>query len=172
MKSDLVIPSASKYVGAESETDYRILEVDLTAISDSDPPRSADSDGLGSGTSLTSDLVVVHHQEDDSVSSVIDGARLQVAVDVSTSASHRSLAHQAHLIKVNTETTQDSASYVDLDATKEEGERRPHTRFIKRSDSSAVSSDKIACAALAVAQGSFHSHPSHQSVLRCSLTAL
>ncbi|KAH8587518.1 hypothetical protein B0O99DRAFT_601584 [Bisporella sp. PMI_857] len=120
LKSDLVIPSVDKYLGAESETDHRILEVDLTAISDFDPLHNADSDtadgdGFGSGTTLTSDRVVADHQDNDNDSGIIDGARLQLAADIPMSASpgHRSLAHQASPIWVNTETTQGSASYVD-----------------------------------------------------------
>jgi hypothetical protein len=66
MKSDLVILSVNKYVGAKSKTDYRILKVDLTAINDSDPLHNTDSDtmdseGLGSRTAPTSNHVVTSH---------------------------------------------------------------------------------------------------------------
>lgn len=78
---DPIILSDDESVGAESETDYSNLEVDLTAKSDSSSPHIADSDmadgeGFGSGTTCISDPIVADHQDDDNDSGVVDGAIL------------------------------------------------------------------------------------------------
>ncbi|PVH69523.1 hypothetical protein DL98DRAFT_598588 [Cadophora sp. DSE1049] len=160
---DPIILSDDESVSAESETDYSNLEVDLTAKSDSSTPHIAESDmvdgeGFGFGTTYISDRLVADHQDDsnDSDSGVADGARLQLAADLPRSASpcHGSVTHQASPIRVNTEITPGSASYDDLDVTKdaeEEGidvlvddEDDADTYSTKRSGSSASSSDNPA----------------------------
>jgi hypothetical protein len=53
---DPIILSDDESAGAESETDYSNLKVDLTAKSDSSSPHIADSnmaDGKGSGSGTT-----------------------------------------------------------------------------------------------------------------------
>jgi hypothetical protein len=122
---DPIILSDDESAGAESETDYSNLEGDLTAKSDSSSPHIADSDmadgeGFGSGTTYISDRIVADHQDDDNDSGVVDGARLQLAADLQMSASpgHGTVKHQASPMQVNSEITQGSASYDNLDITK------------------------------------------------------
>jgi len=160
---DPIILSDDESVSAESETDYSNLEVDLTAKSDSPSPHIADSDivdgeGFGFGTTYISDRLVADHQGDsnDSDSGVADSARLQLAADLprSVSPGHGTVTHQASPIRVNTEITQGSASYDDLDVTKEaeeegidvlvDDEDDADTYSTKRSGSSAISSDNPA----------------------------
>jgi hypothetical protein len=139
---------------------YSNLDVDLTAKSDSHSPHIANSDlaggdSFGSGTTLISNRLVGDHQDDgnDNDNGVVDGAKLQLAADRSRSASpgHGSVTHQASPLQVNTEITQGSASYVDLDVTKEvedegidvfakgDDDDDADTRSTKRSRTSAIS---------------------------------
>lgn len=124
---DPIMLSDDEPVSADSETDYSNLDVDLTAKSDSSSPHNADSnmvddEGFGSGTTYISDYLAADRQDDsdDSNSGLADGARLQLDADLprSASPSHRPVTHQASPIRVNTEITQGSASYDDLDVTK------------------------------------------------------
>ncbi|KAH6672626.1 hypothetical protein B0J14DRAFT_78188 [Halenospora varia] len=105
---------------------------------------------------IISDRIVADHQDDDNDSGVVDGARLQLATDLQMSASpgHGSVKHQASPMRVNSEITQGSASYDDLDVTKEaedegidvfaDDEDDADTCSTRRSGSSAVSSDNPA----------------------------
>ncbi|KAG9235614.1 hypothetical protein BJ875DRAFT_265946 [Amylocarpus encephaloides] len=140
---DPIILSDNESANTESETDYSNLKVDLTTNSDSSPPHIADNDmavreGFGSGTT--------HISDDDNESGGVDGATLQFPADlpISVSPSHGSFTHQASPMQVNSEIIQGSASYADLDVTKKAEEDNANTRSTKRSDSSAVSSDKLA----------------------------
>ncbi|KAH6675955.1 hypothetical protein B0J14DRAFT_587704, partial [Halenospora varia] len=97
----------------------------------------ADGDGFGSGTILISDRLVANHQDDGNDNGVPDGAKLQLVADCPRSASpgHGSVTHQASPLRVNTEITQGSASYVDLDVTKEvEDEPGPAVASLYQSD--------------------------------------
>ncbi|KAG9228303.1 hypothetical protein BJ875DRAFT_490007 [Amylocarpus encephaloides] len=119
----------------KSKADYSILEVDLTAINDSNPPRntasdSTNSNGLGSGTTPSSKLFVANHKDDDNDRGIIGGARLQPAMDLSTSASP-------------TETTLGSASCVGLGVIREAEKDSTSTPSTERLDLFAVSSNKI-----------------------------
>lgn len=76
--------SDDKSVGAESETDYSNLDVDLTTKSDSHSPHVADSDlvdggGLGSGTTPISNRLVADSQDNandnDNDNGVVDSAK-------------------------------------------------------------------------------------------------
>jgi hypothetical protein len=68
--SDLIILSDDESIGAESESNYSNLDIDLRAKSDSDSLHVADSeladgDGFGSGTIHTSGRLVADHPDDD-----------------------------------------------------------------------------------------------------------
>ena len=78
----------------------------------------ADGKGSSSGASYNSDRLVASHQNDDNDSDVNDGDTLQVAADFLTSPGHRSVTYQASLMRLNSEITQGSPSYDDLDVTK------------------------------------------------------
>lgn len=161
---DPIILSDDEFVSAESETDYTNLDVDLIAESDSyslhvADSKSADGNSFGLGTTLISHRPVANYQDDsnDNNNSVIDSTKRQLAADRLRSASpnHRSVTHQASSLQVNTEITQGSASYVDLDVAKRaedkgidifvKGDNNNNTCFIKRSRSSAVSHNNLAC---------------------------
>ncbi|XMA19876.1 hypothetical protein WAI453_012667 [Rhynchosporium graminicola] len=160
---DRIILSDDEYVSAESETDYSNVEVDLTVKSDSSSPHVTESDmvngeGFGFGTTYIPDHLIADYRDDsnDSDSGVADSARLQLAADLPRSASpgYRSVSHQASPVPVNTEITQGSASYDDLDVTKEaeeegidilaDDEDDADTDSTKRSGSSALASDNPA----------------------------
>jgi len=151
-------------VGAESETDYSDLDVDPRAKSDSGPPHPdgepADGDGFGPGTTHASDSLAADHPDDGNKSNdgVVNDTRLRISADRPGSASpgHGSVTHRASKLRVNTDITQGSTSYVNLDATKEledgefsvSAEERDEddddTRSTKRSKLSAVSGDNPA----------------------------
>ncbi|KAH8650362.1 hypothetical protein BGZ60DRAFT_534447 [Tricladium varicosporioides] len=97
---DPIILSDNEHVGAESETDYNDLDVDLGAKSDSDSSHVAgselaDNNGFGSETPHISDR------------------------PGSASSGHGPITHQASKLRVNTNITQGTTSYDNLDATKE-----------------------------------------------------
>ncbi|KAH6662076.1 hypothetical protein B0J14DRAFT_707848 [Halenospora varia] len=128
MSKPKLVVGPDEYVGAESKTDYSDLDTDLTAKGDSHSLYIADSDladsdgfGFGSGTTLISDHLAANHQDDGNDNGIADGAKLQLAANCLRSASpgHRSITHQASPLRMNTEIIQGSASYVDLDVTKE-----------------------------------------------------
>ncbi|KAG9228023.1 hypothetical protein BJ875DRAFT_490345 [Amylocarpus encephaloides] len=137
---DPIILGEDESIGAESETDYGSLNAALTAKSDSSSPHIADSDMA----------------DDDNDSAIVDSATLQLAADLPMSASpgNGTVTHQASPMQVNTEITQGSASYDDLDVTKEaedegidvfaDNEDDTDTCSTRRSRSSAVSSDNPA----------------------------
>jgi hypothetical protein len=148
-------------VTAEVESDHRNLKVDLTAISDSDPPHNTISDtvhgtGFASRTTLTFDRTVTDHQ-DDNDNGIVDDPRLQLAASLlrSTSPSHGSVTHQASPIPANLEITHGIANYSDLDVIQEAEDEVVNvfansnkddadTCSPKRSDSSAVSRNNSA----------------------------
>ena len=87
MMLDTIILSDDESVGAESETDYSSLDIDLTK-SDSHSPHIADSDpvdgdSFSSRTTLVSDCLVADRQNDV----VAYEARLQLTADHPRSAS-------------------------------------------------------------------------------------
>jgi hypothetical protein len=142
---DPIILSDNESTGAESETDHSNLEVDSTAKSaDSD---MADSEGFGSGTTYIPDRIVAGYRDNSNNDDVANSARLQLVSDKPTT-------HQASPMWVNSEITQGSASYNNLDVTKEaedegidvfaDNEDDAHTCSTRRSGSSAVSSNNPA----------------------------
>jgi len=143
---DPIILSDNESVGAKSETDYNDLDVDLKAKSDSNSTHvierePADDGGFGSRTTHTSSRLVTNHTDDGNNNGVADDTQLQLPADRpgSASPSHRTVTQHASKLQVNTEITQGSASYVDLDVTKEVDDDDADTRSTKRSRSSAVS---------------------------------
>lgn len=165
--SDPIILSDDEPAGAESETDYSDLDIDLTTKSSVDPPHVADSgladgDGSVSGTARTSARRVADYEgDDDSYNNVVDNSQLRLAVDRPTAASPNrgSLTHQARKLQVDTDITQESMSFVDLDVSKEwedegsnvlaEGHRHDDddggdTRSTKRRKLSALSNTNLA----------------------------
>jgi hypothetical protein len=123
---DPIILSDDESIGAESETDYSNLNVDVTAKSASHSPHIADSDlvdggGFSSGTTLTSARLIADYPNhgNDNDKYVVDSAEPQLTADrpSSASSSHGSVAHQASPVQANTEITQVSASNINLDVT-------------------------------------------------------
>jgi hypothetical protein len=129
---DPIILSDDESAGAESETDCGDLDVNVRAKSDSDPPHVADSeladgDGFASEAALISGRLVTDYQDDDNNhnNGVVDKTRLRLSADRPRSASPDpgSDTHQSSKLQVNTDITQGSTSYDNLDVTKElEGE--------------------------------------------------
>jgi hypothetical protein len=111
----------------------------------------ADDKGFGSGAIHNSDRLVADHQNYEYNSNVVDGEMLQLAAELPTFPSHRSVTYQASPMQLNSEITQGSASYDNLDVTKkaeDEGidvfaddEDDSDTYTIRRSGSSAVPGD-------------------------------
>jgi hypothetical protein len=114
-------------MGTESETDFSSLDIDLMAKRDSNSLHVADNelmdgDGFGSGTTVISDRVIADDQDDDNNNNgVVNSAKLRLSANCPRSASsgHRSVTHQASKLQVNTDITQRSTNYVNLDVTKE-----------------------------------------------------
>jgi hypothetical protein len=152
-------------VGAESETDYSDLGVDPGAKSHSNSPHvadgePADGDGFGSGTTHTPDRLAADHPDDGNKNNngVVNDTQLRLSANRlgTASPSHRSVTHQASKLRVNTDITQGSTNYANLDVTKEledaefsvfaeeRDEDDEHTRSTKRSKLSAVSGDNPA----------------------------
>ncbi|RDL30225.1 uncharacterized protein BP5553_10503 [Venustampulla echinocandica] len=159
---DPIILSDDESVGADSETDYSNLDVNLTKsdsyslhVAGSDP---AGSNGFGLATTLISDRLVAYHQDDANDNVIADKARLQLATDRPRSASpgYGPVTHQARPLRVNTEIAQRTASYVDLGVTEEvedegidviakgDDDGDADTRSTKRSRSSAISCNNSA----------------------------
>jgi hypothetical protein len=157
---DPIILSDNESVGAESETDYSDLDVDFRAKGDSNSPPVADSeladgDGFGLGTTHTLDRLVANYLNNgnDKNNGVVDDTQFRLSADRlgSASPSHRSVTHQASKLRVHTDITQGSASYVELDVIKEvedegidvfakgDDDDDADTRSTKRSRSSAIS---------------------------------
>jgi hypothetical protein len=170
---DLIILSDNESVGTKSNTDFSSLDIDFTAKRDSNSPHVADNelmdgDGFGSGTTHISDRVVADDQDDDNNNnSIVDGAKLQLSADCPRSASsnHGSVTHQASKPQVNTDITQRSTNYVNLDVTKEvedEGndDDDDGTCSIKRSMLSTVSCNNPAFSSnISKLQDSEHGYP-------------
>jgi hypothetical protein len=151
-------------MGAESKTDYSDLNANLRAKSDSGPlyleGEPADGDGFSPGTIYTSGYFTIDHPDDGSKSNdrVVNNAQLRLSTSRPGSASpgHGSVTHQASKLRVNTEITQGSTSYVNLNVTKELEDREysvstgecdeggDDTRSIKGSMLSAISGDNPA----------------------------
>jgi hypothetical protein len=142
-------------MGPELDTNFSSLDINLSAKYDSYSLRIADDladgDCFGSGTTVGPDRLVADHQDDgDDNDGVVDGARPQLAASHprSASPSHRTAAHQASPLRVNTEITEGTQSCVDLDVTTEVEDESidafakaddnddADTRFTKRSRSS------------------------------------
>ena len=160
---DPILLSDDESVGAESETDYSDLDVDPRAKSDSGlshlDGEPADGEGFGSGTTRVSGSLATDHPNDGNKSNngIVNNARLRLSADRPRSASpgHSSVTHQAGKLWVNTDLTQGSTSYVNLDVSKgldgecsvsaeERDGDSDDTRSTKRSKSSTVSGDNPA----------------------------
>jgi hypothetical protein len=118
---DPIILSDNESVGAESNTDFSSLNIDLTAkhVADNE---LMNGDGFGLGTIVISDRVVADDQDDDNNNNgVVDGVKLRLSAGRPRSASsgHGSVTHQASKLQVNTDITQGSTNYVNLDVTRE-----------------------------------------------------
>jgi hypothetical protein len=160
---DPILLSDDESVGAESETDYSDLDVDPRAKSDSGlshlDGEPADGEGFGPGTTRVSGSLATDHPNDGNKSNngVFNNARLRLSADRPRSASpgHSSVTHRAGKLWVNTDLTQGSTSYVNLDVSKgldgecsvsaeERDGDGDDTRSTKRSKSSTVSGDNPA----------------------------
>ncbi|KAL3418442.1 hypothetical protein PVAG01_10158 [Phlyctema vagabunda] len=121
---DLIILSDDESVSAESETSYSNSEFDLTAKSDSSlhmrDSNMANGKGFDFRTTLIANHLVANHQDNHNDSRGVDSTRLQLVANLSRSASpnHGFVARQASPISTNTEITQRSASYDNLDITR------------------------------------------------------
>lgn len=114
-------------MGIESETDYNNLNVNSRAKSDSRllylDNEPADDNGFGPGIIHISSSLVADHPNDNNMNNggVINDAQLRLSVDRPGSASpdYKSLTYRANKLRVNTDITQGSVNYINLDVTKE-----------------------------------------------------
>jgi hypothetical protein len=81
-----------------------------------------------------SDCLVTDHQDNDN-NSVVNDTKLQLSADCLRSASsgHRSVTNQASKLQVNTDITQQSTNYVNLNVTKEV-EYKGYNVFVERNN--------------------------------------